>query len=401
MTGNITPITKTANTAAATGDATLDTGENAATVTATLTLPDLSNPVAMDPAPWDGPIDGAEILDDIAALLERFVVLPGEALLAVALWTLFTWTAESFQVSPLLAVVSPIKRCGKTTLMAVLTGLSREAIPASNMTPAAMFRVIEERHPTLIIDEADTWLGLRSETRGIINSGHSRSLAYVMRTERSGASRRFSTFAPKAIAAIGSLPSTIADRSIIIPLSRKPTSQHVERLRLSRPPAEAELIRQRATAWAGEHAEALRAADPSPVKGINDRAQDNWEPLLAIADACGGKWPEAARGAAAVLSVTRDEPELGVMLLVDIHEIFARNGNPPYLYTRVLLEGLHSLEERPWGEVHRGKPLNAHGLALHLAKFEVHPTNFSAARGYRAEDIEAKARQYVGEVTVQ
>ncbi len=347
------------------------------------------------------PIDGAVILDDIASLLARYVVLPTDALYAVALWILFTWAVDCFEVAPILAVVSPVKRCGKTTLMTMLTMLSRDVIPVSNMSPAAMYRVIEERHPTLIVDEADTWLGLRSETRGIINSGHSRSLAYVMRAEGSGAPRRFSTFAPKAIAAIGSLPPTIADRSIIIPLSRKPTSQHVERLRLSRPPAEAELIRQRAAAWAKEHAVALRAADPSPVDGINDRAQDNWESQVAIADACGGKWPEAARAAAVVLSVTRDEPELGVMLLSDCRDIFARNGNPPCLYTRVILEGLHSLEERPWGEVRRGKPLNGHGLALFLAKFDVHPTNFGAARGYRAEDIESKARQYVGEVTVQ
>jgi hypothetical protein len=36
--------------------------------------------------------------------------------------------------------------------------------------------------------------------------------------------------------------------------------------------------------------------------GLNDRACDNWSPLLAIADLAGGEWPQRARAAALDLS---------------------------------------------------------------------------------------------------
>src|SRR5207247_4814056 len=41
-----------------------------------------------DPDPWPDPVDGAELLDEIAATFARFVVLPEGAADALALWTL-------------------------------------------------------------------------------------------------------------------------------------------------------------------------------------------------------------------------------------------------------------------------------------------------------------------------
>lgn len=395
--GSITPITPTVN---ANVDA--DTSGEAADAAAADLAPTLAwagvvDPVDIEPEPWEEPVDGADVLDEIEALLARHVVMSNEARHAAALWILFTWTVDSFDVAPILAVLSPVKRCGKTTLLTLLILLSRRAVAASNITPAAIFREVDEHHPTLIVDEADTWLGLRPETRGILNSGHTRPLAYVVRASGPNHSlQRFSTFAAKAIAAIGSLPTTIRDRSIVVPLSRMSTAQQAERLRMGRASVEAEPLRRRARRWADDHADALRAAEPERVQGIDDRAEDNWEPLLTIADSCGGKWPQTARRAAGALSVTDDEPELGVMLLEDLRKIFAAHGSS-VLYTRVLLDGLHALEERPWPEVRNGKPITARGLALLLRPFGVQPGSLGGiGRGYRAKDVEAAANRYVG-----
>jgi putative DNA primase/helicase len=359
------------------------------------------DPLAMGPEPWSDPVDGADLLDEIHALIARYVVVPSEARHAIALWILSTWTFDLFDVAPILAVLSPVKRCGKTTLLTLLTLLSRRAIAASNITDAAIFRVVDEHSPTLIIDEADTWLRMRSPTTGIINSGHHRSQAFAMRADGpGGTSRRYSTYGPKAIAAIGSIPTTIRDRSIVIELSRKSTNQAVERLRWTRASDESGPIRRQACRWAEDQGPALRAAELVPVPGINDRAQDNWEPLLAIAEVCGGPWPERARLAAAVLSVVDEEQEPGVMLLEDLLEIFAENGGPETLFTRVILEHLHALEERPWGE---GQGLTGRRLALHLRPFGVEPISLNGkARGYRRADVEAAAARYVsatGEMT--
>lgn len=100
---------------------------------------------------------------------------------------------------------------------------------------------------------------------------------------------------------IGKLNDTLADRSIKVALKRKLPGEHVERLRHADPELFRTLAR-RCARFAADHAEAIRAARPSMPEGLHDRAQDNWEPLLAIADLAGGPWPEQARAAALALS---------------------------------------------------------------------------------------------------
>ncbi len=51
----------------------------------------------------------------------------------------------------------------------------------SNTSAASIFRIIERFQPTLLLDEADTHLKNNDELRGIINSGHHRTAAYVLR----------------------------------------------------------------------------------------------------------------------------------------------------------------------------------------------------------------------------
>ncbi len=59
--------------------------------------------------------------------------------------------------------------------------------------------------------------------------------AYVVRTVGDeNEPRRFSTWAAKAVALIGHLPDTLADRSLAVPMRRRAASEHVERLRLDR-----------------------------------------------------------------------------------------------------------------------------------------------------------------------
>jgi putative DNA primase/helicase len=97
---------------------------------------------------------------------------------------------------------------------------------SGNITPAALFRSVEAWKPTLLIDEADTFAAMHDELRGILNAGHTRDTAYVIRAEGDANEPRiFSTWAPKVVAAIGHLPDTIEDRSIRCVMARKPTSE--------------------------------------------------------------------------------------------------------------------------------------------------------------------------------
>jgi len=65
--------------------------------------------------PWPGPVDGAALLDSIKQVFRRYIVLPKDADIALALWVLHAWTMDAGDISPFMVLVSPTKRCGKTS----------------------------------------------------------------------------------------------------------------------------------------------------------------------------------------------------------------------------------------------------------------------------------------------
>jgi putative DNA primase/helicase len=247
---------------------------------------------------WPEPVDGAALLDSIEREFRRYIVLPKDADIALALWVLHAWTMDAGDISPFLVLVSPTKRCGKTSVLIILFYLTPKSELASNITASSLFRYIEEVRPTLLIDEADSFVKDNEELRGVLNSGHTKVAANVIRNvEINGEHkpRRFSTWAAKAIATIRSLADTLEDRSVIITLQRKLRNANVERLR-RRDTEEFQKLRSQAARWAADNFGKL--VDPNPVvpEVLNDRASDNWRPLLAIADLAGGAWPEDATG---------------------------------------------------------------------------------------------------------
>jgi len=167
-----------------------------------------------EPEPWLDPVDGVDMLDQLVAVIKRYLVLEDHAAEAIALWVLHTYAHDTAFISPRLAFLSPDKRCGKTTALMVVQHLVWKALPAANITAAALFRSIEAASPTLCIDEADTFLRDNDELRGILNSGHNRANAFVIRvTGEEHTPAQFRTWAPVAIAMIGNLPDTLADGS--------------------------------------------------------------------------------------------------------------------------------------------------------------------------------------------
>ena len=108
---------------------------------------------------------------------------------------------------------------------------------------------------------------------------------------------------PKAIATIRVLPSTLADRSIEIPLKRKrPGEGDVERL-IGEDFPQFEQLRAKCLRWATDNGRTAAAvANPYLPKVLDDRAQDNWRPLKAIADELGPNGSQRCWDAAEALS---------------------------------------------------------------------------------------------------
>jgi putative DNA primase/helicase len=238
--------------------------------------------------------------------------------------------------------------------------------------------------------------------RGILNSGHTRAAAHVVRTvEISGehVAKRFSTWAPKAIATIGDLADTLADRSITINMQRKRGDQHVERLR-RRDNAQFARLRQMALRWVNDNTEALSAADEGvevPAE-LHDRAADNWRPLFAIADRAGGDWPKLARTAALALSGVDEPNSVSTLILADIRVAFGLGESE--VATKVLIDRLIADLERPWADYRKGKPLTDRQLAALLKPFgitseTVHPPGQPDAKGYKRTRFEEAWSRYL------
>lgn len=320
---------------------------------------------------WPEPVPTADLLDDLSLSYARHVILPEYGAAAMALWTLHAWAFDAAYCSPFLMFVSPEPRCGKSTAMSLLYRTGPRTVLASNISPAAIFRYIEHQRPCLLLDEAETYQS--EEARGILNSGHTRDTAYVIRCDGDdNEPKRFSTWAPKAVASIGKLAATLRDRAIIMHMKRKKRTEGVAKLR-NRDTDDFRTLREKAKRWAADNVEALKRATPSLPANLNDRATDNWEPLVAIADLATGDWPAKARVAASKLSADADPETIGTQLLATIKAVFdARRIDR--ITSRDLAEALAENEDSPWASYGKtGRPITQRQIASLLEHYGVRP----------------------------
>jgi hypothetical protein len=324
----------------------------------------------------------AELLDAIAALIHRFVVISQAQADVIALWVLHTWTIAAADVTLFLAITSAEMRSGKTRLLEVLELLVRRPWRAISPSEAVLFRKVSAQEPTLLLDETDAIFSPKAKEneglRALLNAGNRRG-ATVDRCVPGGKGEirleTFSVFCPRALAGIGKLPATVADRSLPIRLKRRVRSrreEQVERFRFRDVEKEAETLRRQIEAWAVQSVEALRRAErPGVPDALDDRQADGAEPLLAIADSAGEEWPKRAREALVELCSgegTSDD-SLSVRLLRDVLTIFDAGG-VDRLHSADLCDALAEMEEAPWGD-YKGKPIKPRALAWLLELFEV------------------------------
>ena len=177
------------------------------------------------------------LLDETAAYIRRYVVLSADQAASVALWAAHTHAIDAAECSAYLHVTAATKRAGKTRLLEVLELVVARPWLTGRASAAVLVRKMDAEQPTLLLDESDAAFKADSEyseaLRGILNSGYRRSGKSFLCVGQ-GANityKDFSTFGAKAIAGIGTLPDTIADRAIPIILRRRMASEPVGRFR--------------------------------------------------------------------------------------------------------------------------------------------------------------------------
>ena len=339
--------------------------------------------------PWNEPVDGTDLLNSIEAIFTRYLSLPDGAATTQAVWVLHTYCIDLFEFTPRLCLVSPEKRCGKTTNLRLIENLSYRPVNVASTSTASLFRGIDKWHPTMCIDEADTFINGYDELRGIINAGYEQD-GKVSRTECVGKKydvKLFRCFSPVAIAAIGSIPGTIADRGITICMQRKKSDEHKDKLRISKIKPNLYEIQRKCLRFAKDNKGAIINADPDIPNVFNDRAADIWETLFKIVSVVSPEWTERLRIASLLLyksKIASDPQSIRVTLLSDIRDIFKEKNNPKYIATENLLNELKGIKISPW-EHYNNRGLNDHSLAGLLSSFNIisHQMRAPDGRKYR------------------
>jgi hypothetical protein len=324
------------------------------------------------------------LLDQARRFVRRFVILSDEQAIAIALWIAHTYVFGAADTTPYLAINSATKRAGKTRLLEVLELLVLRAWFTGRASPAVLIRKIDDVSPTLLLDESDAAFKIETEyseaLRGVLNSGYKRSgkVSLCVGQGTKITYKDFATFCPKAIAGIGRLPDTVADRAIPILLKRRTVAEPVDRFRERDARRDARALVGQLAAWASTETIArLAQSTPELVPALNDRAADVWEPLFAIAEIAGEAWPTQARGAAITLAGQhRDDQDIPIELLKDIRIIFDDGPEAALELDAIksadLLAKLTALTDRPWPTHSRGeKPLTGHALARLLKDFGI------------------------------
>jgi hypothetical protein len=352
----------------------------------------------------------AHILDGIHDFLGRFVIYPSkEAHDAHVLWIAHTHVMDAWESTPRIAFLSPEPASGKTRALEVAELLVPNPVEAINVSPAYLFRKVgsEEDGPsTVLFDEIDTIFGPKAkeneEIRGILNAGH-RKGAVAGRCVVHGkqvTTEEIPAYCAVALAGLGWLPDTILSRSVIIRMRRRAPHEKVTPFRRRVFAKEGNSLRDRLAAWGASAITEMTDARPTMPDGIEDRNADVWEALLAIAEAAGEDWPDRARVAAVALvaAAGEREPSLGIRLLSDLRDIFAKADQ---MTTAVILERLHAIAEAPWNDL-KGKPLNDRGLAFRLREYGVRSKNLSTGgeygprpKGYTRSDLHDVWERYL------
>jgi hypothetical protein len=341
---------------------------------------------------------------------QHYVALPKLCLLPVALWAISTHVFERFTAFPYLAILSAVKGSGKTRLLEILEEVCGRPWRASTVSPAALFRKIAADSPTLLLDEAEVLSNPKSDVaqalRAILNSGY-RAGASVPRCDPpKWEVHNFLVFCPKAFTAIGRLPETIADRSIVIQMQKKGSAEKVARFTLRRVKAESTPLRWSVERVMDEVRDLVKDAyeDLPELAFLEDREGELWEPLFAVCSVIAPTRIGELRKSAEMLSTAKaaadQDDSRPLRLLSDIREVFPKDAEN--ILTKELMRRLEKLDYSPWFKPDGGRPeceLNPRRLARMLRPFGISPRTVRVecelGKGYSKGEFQAPWDRYI------
>ncbi len=348
-------------------------------------------------------VDGSSIAEAIRTGVRRFMVLTEHQLVALTLWVLHTHSFGASDTTPYVIVTSAQKGSGKSRLLEVLKLFVAKPWYTCSPSEAVLARKIAADQPTILLDEIDGTFGHSNDKadmiRSLLNEGNRRD-GVIPKNVPDGKGgwvpEDFPVFCPKAYGGIdtGRLPDTLLDRSIVLRTRRKLPSEQVESFRIAQATEQAAPIREMAKEWGSQNFDLLTTARPEPVDDLSDRANDGWEPLLAIAERIGGDWPAQAREAAIALyrAQQRLEDSTQLRLLRAIRDVFEQT-KEDMLTSKALCSCLNALDDVDW-DPRPGGSLSTGKLAALLRPFEIAPRQLWFGNGSNKKQMRGYERDW-------
>ena len=324
--------------------------------------------------PWPEPVNGCELLDALAGEFRRFLVLPPHGDTLLALWTLHSYSWQSCEYSPIVAITSPVRTCGKSRVLDVLEKIACNAFRTGNMSEAVLFRVLDSRQPTVLIDEFDTIPEDRRDAlANILKHGFHRS-GKVHRVEGEGTKEvvEFLVFGPKALACIKltTLDAATVSRCINLRMQRKKPNVKVERLRRY----DATDWVRKCIRWTRDHLSEIEAGVAAMPDALGDREQDIYEPLFVLANLAGGEWPQRVTNAALALSGQSMDanPEGSIQVLGAIRAYFVETDRAK-VFSSALVKWLNEEADSTLATWNNGKGIRQAEIRRLLKEFDIQP----------------------------
>lgn len=236
------------------------------------------------------------LVGELAQEIGQFVRFPGGDeshetwCLLVAVFTFFTYVYRASPTSPYLRITGPTGS-GKTRTLEVLNHVAFRPVISCSMSPATLFRLIDQRGGLVLIDEAEHLASSRNGAAGILPillSGYKQT-GRAHRTMGNRV-RSYRTYGPKVYAAIEDSHPTLVNRSITIRMFRDNT-RNADRLIDESSEVWAEIrngFQEIALTYGCEWHTQLRQ---NHDWGITGRNREVWGPLLRLSawlDAHGG-----------------------------------------------------------------------------------------------------------------
>lgn len=288
---------------------------NGSSSTTTVAVRDSAAVAARPPA-----VDGATVLDYACQFIGRYARLSPAATDAAVLWAAHAHARDAdgtlvWDASGRLMFLSSEPGSGKSRALE-LTGMLCPQTYGLDTEPseAGLTYSLGREKATVLLDEGDVLFASgkrKAAVRAILNAGYTRS-GTVLRM-RGGKGERVPVFGPVAMAALDVVQKATGDtlaplfsRSIIIRMRKSPDP--VRRLDREGRQVGAMLCTALGT-WAASVRGDLTSARPEVPEWLMNRAEEIWTPLLAIAEAVGGDWPERALRAAEELALNPDIAE--------------------------------------------------------------------------------------------